>query len=1838
MPSLRLSVFGTPRLACDGQPIELNLRKAQALLVYLAVSGQPHSRDALATLLWPESDARESRARLRRTLHRLNETLGDEVLDSARDTIGLRPGADLWLDSAAFRQHLAAAPAGTMAPERLGHLTAAVELYADDFLAGFTLPDSPAFDEWQFFQRESLRQLYGQALEQLVQAYRTQQAWDQAIAYARRWVALDGLHEPAHRALMRLYAWAGQPAAALRQYQECARILDAELGATPEEATTALYEAIRTRQLGALEPAAAQPTVAPAPQAHQRYLVEERLAEGGQGQVFRGRDQVTGEPVAIKWLKGELADQHLDLVARFVREGAVLRRLDHPNIVGILETFEQDGRYAIVMEYVPGGSLRALLDQAGRLPLAQVLAIGLELADALSRAHHLGIIHRDLKPENVLLAADGAPRLTDFGMARWDQDADTLTQTGTLFGSPAYMSPEAVRGEELDARSDIWSLGVLLFELLAGRRPFEGAHITPVLASILESPIPDLRQYRPDVPVALVHLLERMLRKDRALRLSSMRQVAAELELIHTRPAAAGQLPKPHAGTAATPAARQTSPTPVRAAAPDSGGGLVFVARERELSWLDAMLDAVLSGQSRVAFVTGEAGQGKTALLLAFALRAQMAYPDIVIAGGNCNAYTGTGDPYLPFRQILEMLTGNDEACPLVDQLRQEHAERLWSNLPVAVEALLDFGPGLIDTFVSGRRLLGRAAAYAKGGAIRLRELQDLLERRAAAPADTQQDDLFGQYAKFLQALARRAPLLLLLDDLQWADPGSANLLLDLGRRLQGCPVLIVGAYRPADVAIGRDGLRHPLERVVSELQRDRGEILLDLSRAEGRAFVDALLDSEPNLIGEAFRATLYHQTGGQPLFTVELLRDLQERGVLARDSAGRWAVTPRLDWSSLPARVEGVIGERVGRLDPRLRELLQAASVEGEEFTAEVVARALGADEHEVVRRFSRELDQIHHLVRALGVRRDDGVRLSRYQFQHNLIQRYLYQTLDEVERPYQHEAIGNALAALHGPRAPEIAAQLVRHYEAAQLPEQVAIYSEQAGDQARRSAALDEGIRYYQAALAAWPASDPAGRARVLRKQGECQWVRGQLQDALGSFEVSYALADAVGSREGAGAAQRLLGRLSWEQGERDHSLQHYGRALMLLESGPESAELAHAISAISQMHMLAFDFDQAIVWGERALAMAERLGSEQVAITALANLGSAYFATGDAERGEAMLRRSWRRAAELNLQHDACRAANNLGVCLTDLGLYAQAREVLAELHTYAAQMQVPLFAGSALITQIELSWLTGRWDEALARRHELLAWLAQGQPISYVEVHADVMLAWMHNDLGQPEAALQILEQARPKIDSRAEIQSAGPYLGQLVRALAMLGRAAEATAKAQQYLALIEGQRAYLDTQLSSLVVCQWFARRAPALPAELAASLAQLAAAHARYGGPVPAASLSEGRGLAALSQRDAPGAVGALREAAAQWQALGRPYDQARALLDLARALSLAGDTGQARAALGQAQSLAEALAGQLDGELRAAFLGSQLLQELWSAGAARQATPARPPAAVRQSEQQIRFSTAPDGVRIAYATVGSGPVLVKAANWLSHLEFDWNSPVWRHWLLGLSRQHTLVRYDERGCGLSDWDVDEFSVDAWVRDLETVVDTLGLERFPLLGLSQGGPVAITYAVRHPERVSHLILYGSYAQGWWRRKLAPHQREETEMMLTMSKLGWGRSNPAFRQVFTSMFIPDATIEQMHWFNDLQRLSTSPENAVAFLRAFYEIDVTDLAPQVTTPTLVMHAREDVRIPFAAGRELAALIPGARFVPLESKNHILLETEPAWQRFLDEIHVFIDTRSG
>jgi pimeloyl-ACP methyl ester carboxylesterase/DNA-binding CsgD family transcriptional regulator len=280
----------------------------------------------------------------------------------------------------------------------------------------------------------------------------------------------------------------------------------------------------------------------------------------------------------------------------------------------------------------------------------------------------------------------------------------------------------------------------------------------------------------------------------------------------------------------------------------------------------------------------------------------------------------------------------------------------------------------------------------------------------------------------------------------------------------------------------------------------------------------------------------------------------------------------------------------------------------------------------------------------------------------------------------------------------------------------------------------------------------------------------------------------------------------------------------------------------------------------------------------------------------------------------------------------------------------------------------------------------------------------------------------------------------------------------------------------------------------------------------------------------------------------------------------------------------------------------------------------------------------QRIRYLRTSDGIQLAWAEAGSGPTLVKAANWLTHLEQDCESPVWRHWIRFFSDHFRFVRFDERGCGMSDWNVGDLGAERWAEDLDEVVGAAGLrEPFALVGISQGAAACLSYAVRHPERVSHLILYGGYARGVCRRG-NPQAEQLYKAIIELARQGWGTDNPSFRQVFTSRFIPGGTAQQLEWFNDLCRTTTSAENAVRLLEERSLVDVQNLLGKVRTPTLVLHAREDAITPLAEGRLLASEIPGAQFVELESKNHVLLEHEPAWNRFQEAVLDFLSVRAA
>jgi tetratricopeptide (TPR) repeat protein len=624
------------------------------------------------------------------------------------------------------------------------------------------------------------------------------------------------------------------------------------------------------------------------------------------------------------------------------------------------------------------------------------------------------------------------------------------------------------------------------------------------------------------------------------------------------------------------------------------------------------------------------------------------AHPALLAASGNCNAYSGIGDPYLPFREVLGMLTGDVEARWEAGAITTEHARRLWGALPLVVQTLLDHGPHVTGTLVRGQALLARARAVATPGAPWLERLQERVARQTWTSEGLEQSHLFQQVTHVLRALAEQHPLLLVLDDLQWTDTASASLLFHLGRRLTSSRILVVGTYRPEEVALGRAGERHPLEAVLAEFKRTLGDIWLDLSEVhepEGRHFVDALLATEPNRLGEGFRRSLFEHTGGHPLFTVELLRTMQERGDLVQDESDCWVEGAALDWETLPTRVEGVIEARIGRLEEDLREILSVASVEGEDFTSQVVARVQELGERQALRRLSRELERQHRLVREQSALRVGRQRLSRYRFAHALFQQYLYNHLGDGERALLHGEVATVLEELyqgHPEGVAAIAPQLARHFAEAGDLGHALRYLILAGDAALAAYANGEAEAYYRQGLEWTP--EESERAHLLSGLGEARFGQGLFTEAMETWREGIELYQALSNSDGVAQLYARLVRAAREGNDPQESQRLGLEGLAAVEGAADSHDLALLL------HQVALDCswrtlrEEGRLYAEQALAMAERLGDVEVQVHVLATLGAFHLDGVDAKEA---LEKAVAFAEANELLQAGSRAHNNLGI---------------------------------------------------------------------------------------------------------------------------------------------------------------------------------------------------------------------------------------------------------------------------------------------------------------------------------------------------------------------------------------------------------------------------------------------------------------------------------------------------------------------------------------------------------------------------------------------------------------
>ena len=1032
---------------------------------------------------------------------------------------------------------------------------------------------------------------------------------------------------------------------------------------------------------------------------NERYRLDEELGQGGMGTVYRGFDLQLDRKVAIKILNEDIFSEKGK--GRFYHEAQVIAKLRHPNIIKVYEVGEFDGTPYFVMELIEGSSLQTLRPQ----DLDLILHLCEQICTCLENTHQYGIVHRDLKPENVLIDGTGTVKLADFGIAH--SAVSNFTTAGEILGTVNYLAPELATGAPVDGRTDLYSLGVILYELTTGQLPFIAENPAAVITKhLFEKPVP-AGERNPDLPPGLNYLIDRLLSKSPDERPSSASEVKQLLITQHSEYIAIlDRQDFPSQDEIEYP------PSLSKAVKIGDAPREVFVRRDREVNRLNQHLLKATTGEGQVVFVKGGPGRGKTALVQKFSQQAQSDHPDLLVVWGTCNAFSGIGDPYLPFREIFTLLSGDVETRPRLGTVTRQQALRLWQAFPTLIEALLSRGNDLINTLLSGDTLLSQAAIAFPERIDILGKLSALVERNQELNIGLEQNMLFEQCANVLDMLTENQTLMLVLDDLQWVDSSSVSLLVYLGRRMVGNRIIILGMYRPHEVTQGRDREKHPLRDALAEMKRVYGEVELDLGETdpiEGRDFINAYLDTELNTFNEQFRHKMYEQTEGHPLFTIELLRALQEQGNLVKNEGGYWVQDAALDWERLPARVEGVIEERIGRLDEDLKETLSVACVEGEHFTAQVVAQVREMKERTLIRQLSEDLEKRHRLVSERGEERINGFVLSHFRFTHNLYQRYLYNNLGTGERRLLHDEIGQVIEDLYQKQEGQIE-PLAYHYYQAENWEKAWIYQVEAGKKAQYRFACQEAIAFFTRALdiadqlSNLEARDRADvhllisdvlssineyekalaelalalsiistesdspitslmMARIYHKMGQVLRNEGKYTEAIEVIQNGIDSLSGEYPKE-RGALQVALASALTRQGELETAQKWCEEGMENVKSGGDLAELAHAYSLLGTIRRDLGDTESSLNYRQKSLDISQDIASIPLQMEAHNNLAVAYYDQGKLEQAVRHYDQSRNLSERIGNLNTTARAEINLGEVESFVGIGRKQKERFAK----------------------------------------------------------------------------------------------------------------------------------------------------------------------------------------------------------------------------------------------------------------------------------------------------------------------------------------------------------------------------------------------------------------------------------------------------------------------------------------------------------------------------------------------------------------------------------------------
>jgi predicted ATPase/tRNA A-37 threonylcarbamoyl transferase component Bud32 len=865
-----------------------------------------------------------------------------------------------------------------------------------------------------------------------------------------------------------------------------------------------------------------------------RYAVLEKLGEGGRGIVYKARDTVLNRVVAIKMLKSAVLSE--EAYPRFIREAQVVAKLNHPNIVFIHDIGKEDEKQFFVLEFVDGMSLRGLMGTypEGRCDLHTVLRIGIDVCGALEYAHSQGVLHRDIKPENILITQEGTAKLMDFGLAK-ALGGTKITKRGMIVGTPAYLPPEQALGKDSDQRSDLYSVGATLYHMATGRPPFPGDDPVKVIFSHINDVPMKPGRIVPDIDVELDRIILKLLRKDPDERYQSAKELKEALQSIG---AVEERLVVAKPGVAVRPTVSLPSPEPIWARS--------LVDREDELATLKGCLDGVLRGEGSLVFVAGEAGIGKTRLVME--LKGYAKLRGALFLVGNC--YKEGAVPYKPWVQIIG------------EYFRRSRPELLHRVVGIYSAEIVKLVP----------------EAASKLGAV------------PPLPSLTPEEErlrLFEAVTQFFINVSRETPLVLFLDNLQWTDPSTMQLLHYLGRSLRLERLTIVGAYRDLELEE-----RETLSRCLLDMNRERLFHALPLRRLEASEVGVMVRQTFGDKVPSKLAKLVYEKSGGNPFFVEEVLRSLAEERMVQPGERG-WMV-PGVSRIRIPKTVKAVVTQRLQRLDEACRRSLSLAAVVGREFDFQVLREITGLEEDQLV----------NHLDECLrnGLIQERRVpRREIYAFTDNQVRDVLYEGVSTVRRRRYHLQIGQVLEKLHVENLGEYADELAYHFREGGDDAKALEYFLKAGDRAMKVYANEEASSYFESALNLLDRTggDVREKARVAEILGHLKNWNMEFEASIEYYNEALRLLKETGDKRGLTRVySKMADILVYQLGRYKDALTHFNEALKILENEPESPELAQVYFGMADIYIYVLgNLSKGVSLGRKALNLAEKLGALEV-----------------------------------------------------------------------------------------------------------------------------------------------------------------------------------------------------------------------------------------------------------------------------------------------------------------------------------------------------------------------------------------------------------------------------------------------------------------------------------------------------------------------------------------------------------------------------------------------------------------------------------------------------------------